>query len=137
MRVIGKDGRASTMELAEALENNDIPLSHVDVIRYLDDSGTIDLSVLSADLIERDLSKHIEKQLVTSLSDLPRTRRFYGRELELENMVNLLEHQSGSILVPGIAGIGKTSLSAKLIELHTGGTTLSPLSGLGGLKSLS
>ena len=107
------------MELSQALEGTELPLRHVDVIRYLDDSGTIDLSVLSADLIERDLSKHIEKQLVTSLSDLPRTRRFYGREMELENMVNLLEHQSGSILVPGIAGIGKTALSAKLIESFT------------------
>ena len=119
VRVIGKDGRASNMELSQALEGTELPLRHVDVIRYLDDSGTIDLSVLSADLIERDLSKHIEKQLVTSLSDLPRTRRFYGREMELENMVNLLEHQSGSILVPGIAGIGKTALSAKLIESFT------------------
>ena len=119
VRVIGRDGRASNMELSQALEGTELPLRHVDVIRYLDDSGTIDLSVLSADLIERDLSKHIEKQLVTSLSDLPRTRRFYGREMELENMVNLLEHQSGSILVPGIAGIGKTALSAKLIESFT------------------
>ena len=78
VRVIGKDGRASNMELAEALENTDLPLRHVDVIRYLDDTRTIDLSVLSADLIERDLSKHIEKQLVTSLSDLPRTGSMAG-----------------------------------------------------------
>ena len=105
VRVIGHDGRSSTMELQKALESTELPLRHVDVIRYLDDSGTIDFSSLSSDLIERDLSKHIEKQLVTSLGDLPRTRKFYGREKELENMVSLLEHQSGSILVPGIAGI--------------------------------
>ena len=67
VRVIGKDGRASNMELSQALEGTELPLRHVDVIRYLDDSGTIDPSVLSADLIERDLSKHIEKQLVLSL----------------------------------------------------------------------
>ena len=119
VRVVGHDGRSSTMELQKALEATELPLRHVDVIRYLDDSGTIDLSALSSDLIERDLSKHIEKQLVTSLGDLPRTRKFYGREKEIENMVNLLEHQSGSILVPGIAGIGKTALSAKLIERFT------------------
>lgn len=119
VRVIGHDGRSSSMELQKALESTELPLRHVDVIRYLDDSGTIDFSSLSSDLIERDLSKHIEKQLVTSLGDLPRTRKFYGREKELENMVSLLEHQSGSILVPGIAGIGKTALSAKLIESFT------------------
>ena len=54
--MIGRDGRSSNMELSQALEGTELPLRHVDVIRYLDDSGTIDLSVLSADLIERDLS---------------------------------------------------------------------------------
>lgn len=63
----------------------------VDIIRYMDDNHTLDLRRLSADLVERDLSKHVEKQLVTSLADLPRLRHFYGRETELDNMVNLLE----------------------------------------------
>ncbi|MGY8692075.1 MAG: ATP-binding protein, partial [Candidatus Poseidoniales archaeon] len=74
---------------------------------------------LSPELIERDLSKHIEKQLVSYLNDMPRTRRFFGRESELENMVALLENKSNSILVPGIAGIGKTALAAKLLERFT------------------
>ena len=74
---------------------------------------------MSPDLIERDLSKHIEKQLVSYLNDIPRTRRFFGREKELDNMVALLESKSNSILVPGIAGIGKTALAAKLLEKFT------------------
>ena len=41
VRVIGKDGRASNMELSEALEVTELPLRHVDVIRYLDDLSLI------------------------------------------------------------------------------------------------
>jgi len=119
IRMIHPDGRSETMELGQALESTDLPLRHVDFLRYLDDTGTVDLSALSPELIERDLSKHIEKQLVTSLNDLPRTRRFFGRDDELESMVNLLEDHSSSILVPGIAGIGKTALAGKLLERFT------------------
>lgn len=88
----------------------------VDIIRYMDDNHTLDLRRLSADLVERDLSKHVEKQLVTSLADLPRLRHFYGRATELDNMVNLLEARATTLLVPGIAGIGKTTVASKLIE---------------------
>lgn len=119
IRLIHPDGRSETMELGQALESTDLPLRHVDFLRYLGENGTVDLSTLSPELIERDLSKHIEKQLVSSLNDLPRTRRFFGREDELENMVALLDGHSSSILVPGIAGIGKTSLAGKLLEHFT------------------
>ena len=76
----------------------------VDVIRYLDDNEVLDVRSLTMDLVE-DLSKHVEKQLVTSLGDLPRLRHFYGRSTELENMVNLLEARSSTLMVPGIAGL--------------------------------
>jgi len=74
------DGSSKSVALINALELTDLPLRHVDILRYIDDNGSLDLSVLSAELIERDLSKHIEKQLVTSFNDLPRTRKFFGRE---------------------------------------------------------
>ena len=88
----------------------------VDIIRYIDEQNALDVRNLSADLVERDLSKHVEKQLVTSLADLPRLRHFYGRTTELDNMVNLLEARATTLLVPGIAGIGKTTVASKLIE---------------------
>ena len=113
------DGSSKSVPLVNALELTDLPLRHVDILRYIDDNGSLDLSVLSAELIERDLSKHIEKQLVTSFNDLPRTRKFYGREKEVDDMVNLLEKRSSSILVPGIAGIGKTALAGKILERFT------------------
>ena len=119
VRGVFSDGRSENTSLAEAIESTELPLRHVDMLRYMDDSGTIDLSGLTPELVERDLSKHIEKQLVSYLNDLPRTRRFYGREKELDVMANLLEAKSASILVPGIAGIGKTSLSTKILDRFT------------------
>ena len=119
VRLIHADGRAENLDLRAALESTELPLRHVDILRYLDHSGTVDLSTLSPDLIERDLSKHIEKQLVNSLNDLPRTRRFFGRDHEISQMADILEAQSTTLLVPGIAGIGKTALAAKLLERFT------------------
>jgi len=119
VRLIHVDGRAENLDLRAALESTELPLRHVDILRYLDHSGTVDLSTLSPDLIERDLSKHIEKQLVNSLNDLPRTRRFFGRDHEISQMADILEAESTTLLVPGIAGIGKTALAAKLLERFT------------------
>ena len=54
--------------------------------------------------------------MVTALGDLPRLRHFYGREKELDNMVSLLDARATTLLIPGIAGIGKTTIASKLIE---------------------
>ena len=116
LRAILPDGNAIASTLGEIQDKLPFNMRPVDVIRYLDDNGVLDVRSLSADLVERDLSKHVEKQLVTSLGDLPRLRHFYGRSTELENMVNLLEARSTTLMIPGIAGIGKTSMAAKVIE---------------------
>jgi DNA-binding MarR family transcriptional regulator len=116
LRCILEDGQISNTNLGEI--NTILPFSmrSVDIIRYLDENCILDIRMLSADLIERDLSKHVEKQLVTSLGDLPRLRHFYGREKELDNMCNLLDARATTLMVPGIAGIGKTTMASKLIE---------------------
>ncbi|MBT4066330.1 MAG: tetratricopeptide repeat protein [Euryarchaeota archaeon] len=116
LRAILPDGTTITSTLGEIQDKIPFTMRPVDVIRYLNDNGVLDVRSLSADLVERDLSKHVEKQLVTSLGDLPRLRHFYGRSTELENMVNLLEARSTTLMIPGIAGIGKTSMAAKVIE---------------------
>ncbi|MDG1551879.1 MAG: tetratricopeptide repeat protein [Candidatus Poseidoniaceae archaeon] len=116
LRCILEDGNISNTNLGEI--NTILPFSmrSVDIIRYLDENCVLDVRMLSADLIERDLSKHVEKQLVTSLGDLPRLRHFYGREKELDNMCNLLDARATTLMIPGIAGIGKTTMASKLIE---------------------
>lgn len=119
VRLIGQEGSTSSTTLAKAIESSPFSIRAVDIIRYMDDNGLVDLRPLNPELIERDLSKHVEKQLVTSLEDLPRLRSFYGRDTEVKTMVDLLDARSTTILVPGIAGIGKTALAGKLIETFT------------------
>ena len=116
LRAILPDGNTISSTLGDIQDKLPFTMRPVDVIRYLDDNAILDVRALSADLVERDLSKHVEKQLVTSFGDLPRLRHFYGRSTELENMVSLLEARSTTLMIPGIAGIGKTSMAAKVIE---------------------
>ncbi len=119
VRLVDKEGATHTTTLAGSIEIATFPLRAVDVLRYMDDNGMLDLRTLNEELIQRDLDKHVEKQLVTSLGDLPRTRAFFGRETELENICALLDARSSCLLVPGIAGIGKTALAGKVIEQYT------------------
>lgn len=116
LRCIFEDKPAVMTTLGSAKSVLPFEMRIVDIIRYMDDNNSIDLRSLSSDLVQRDLSKHVERQLVTSLADLPRLRHFYGRTTELDNMVNLLEARATTILVPGIAGIGKTTVASKLLE---------------------
>ncbi|HJL60087.1 MAG TPA: ATP-binding protein, partial [Candidatus Thalassarchaeaceae archaeon] len=119
VRLIGQEGTTVHTTLSKAIESTPFTIRAVDIIRYMDDNGLVDLRSLNPELIERDLSKHVEKQLVISLGDLPRLRSFYGRDNELKMMLDLLNARSTTILVPGIAGIGKTALAGKLIETYT------------------
>lgn len=116
LRCILEEGQIHNTNLGEINTILPFNMRSVDIIRYLDENCILDLRMLSVDLIERDLSKHVEKQLVTSLGDLPRLRHFYGREKELDNMCNLLDARATTLLIPGIAGIGKTTMASKLIE---------------------
>ena len=107
--LIHSDGKAENVDLTNSLERTELPLRHVDILRYLDDSGTLDLSTFLPDLIERDLSKHIEKQLVNSLNDLPSYVDSSDEMMKLPKWLKILESESTTLLVPGIAGIGKTA----------------------------
>ena len=99
-RCINIDGETVSTTLGAAHEVLPFAMRPVDIIRYLDDNLILDARSLSEDLIERDLSKQVEKQLVTSLGDLPRLRHFFGREKELDNMVNLLDARATTLMIP-------------------------------------
>jgi len=119
VKIIDGEGATHATTLAGSIEMATFSLRAVDVLRYMDDNGLLDLRTLNEELIQRDLDKHVEKQLVTSLGDLPRTRTFFGRETEIENICALLDARSSCLLLPGIAGIGKTALAGKIIEQYT------------------
>ena len=66
LRAILPGGNTISSTLGEIQDKLPFTMRPVDVIRYLDDNAVLDARSLSADLVERDLSKHVEKQLVTS-----------------------------------------------------------------------
>ena len=67
VRLVDKSGVTHTTTLAGSIDLATFPLRCVDVLRYIDDNGMLDLRTLNEELIQRDLDKHVEKQLVTSL----------------------------------------------------------------------
>ena len=56
-------GVVEELSIADLVSKSEIDLRHVDILRYMDDDATIDLTSLNQGLIERDLTKHIERQL--------------------------------------------------------------------------
>ena len=89
------------------------------------------MRVLTPEIVERDLSKHIEKQLVNSLSDLPRTERFYGRETEITNCSD----SRTSICDPSGSNCGWKTPASRLIEEFTHKEpSLPPVSGRDGSR---
>jgi len=119
IRLIQSNEDEAEATIGESCDISPFPLRVVDVIRYLLEDGTLDLRQLSGDLVARDLTKSIEKQLVTMTTDLPRPTRFFGRARELESMVGLLDARPTCLLVQGIAGIGKTALAYQLVQEFT------------------
>jgi ATP/maltotriose-dependent transcriptional regulator MalT len=70
-------------------------------------------SLISA---EDEVSFHLRRggDYVSFMQDVPLPRRFFGRERELDEIREWLEDERSSMFaVTGIAGIGKTTLSAK------------------------
>ena len=79
VKTIQPGGKIEELTIADIVSQSEIELRHVDILRYMDDDATIDLTTLTPGLIERDLTKHIERQFVSSLADMPRVRQFFGR----------------------------------------------------------
>ena len=119
VKTIRPGGKVEEMTIGDIVSQSDMELRHVDILRYMDDDATIDLTSLTPGLIERDLTKHIERQFVSSLADMPRIRQFFGRDSELDRIAHILDESSTTVVIPGIAGIGKTALAVKVVERFT------------------
>ena len=71
VRIILDDQPAVSSTLGGAKSVVPFEMRPVDIIRYIDEAQLPRCTKLVLNLVERDLSKHVEKQLVTSLADLP------------------------------------------------------------------
>ncbi|MFO8050914.1 MAG: tetratricopeptide repeat protein [Thermoplasmatota archaeon] len=85
-------------------------------------------NLLKEKAIRRYLSGELERPkdvnpegFVSLLQDVPLPKRFYGREQELSQIRDWLDEEGSSIMsITGIAGIGKTTLAAKVIMENQG-----------------
>jgi tetratricopeptide (TPR) repeat protein/predicted transcriptional regulator len=97
------------------LEENNICLgiTEMDIFRAASDDAVLDCQRL----IESTKIHYVDYSL-----EAPRVMRFFGRKKEKSLLEKWLEDPEGNniIFVHGIAGIGKTTLAAKLIEKYRG-----------------
>ncbi len=85
----------------------------VDVITINADMGIVDI-----DLLREGRRKGGERIVVGD--PLPTTRQFVGRALELRAVTEgLATPKGGTVVIQGIAGVGKTSLLAKVVRHHS------------------
>ncbi|UCE75317.1 MAG: ATP-binding protein [Methanomassiliicoccales archaeon] len=112
------DGTTKSMKLSEIepyLKNTKIypSITEQDIYNMISKDSTIDIDYL----------KNIKKvQWVDFTSDAPRVMHFFGRKREMAILEKWVEDKESHniIFIHGMAGIGKTTLTAKLIENQRG-----------------
>ncbi|NOQ53455.1 MAG: tetratricopeptide repeat protein [Thermoplasmata archaeon] len=96
------------MAFADVPEHIGFKVPYLELLRGIDDDGLLD--------IERAQTRWEEQiEMVDSTARAPKLRAFYGREEELEALNGMVD-VSRFIVVHGIAGIGKTSLTVRLLD---------------------
>ena len=71
VRLVDKSGVTHTTTLAGSIDLATFPLRSVDVLRYIDDNGMLDLRTLNEELIQRDLDKHPMTRLAPNRNTRP------------------------------------------------------------------
>jgi tetratricopeptide (TPR) repeat protein/DNA-binding MarR family transcriptional regulator len=112
------DGKSEMMPLKNImsfLEKNEIcsGISELNICRIISKDATLDIDQL----------KEIKKlQYIDFSADAPIVVHFFGRKREKATLEKWMEDKEGQnvIFLHGIAGIGKTTLAAKLIEKYRG-----------------
>ncbi len=138
---ITEGGKGQARELKKELSNLEITLKHPaspsrmmklkDIIPYLGEkgicSGITDLDIYTCTSKDSTLDieslEKIEKaQFVDFSADAPRILHFFGRKREIATLKKWVEDEEehNIIFIHGMAGIGKTTLAAKLIEGYRG-----------------
>ncbi len=105
---VRRGGQDEEMAFADVPEHVGFKVPYLELLRGIDDDGLLD--------IERAQTRWEEQiEMVDSTARAPKLRAFYGREEELEALNGMVD-VSRFIVVHGIAGIGKTSLTVRLLD---------------------
>ncbi|MFW6040644.1 MAG: tetratricopeptide repeat protein [Thermoplasmatota archaeon] len=102
-------------ETMEELEKKYPKVSLLQLIKTVNKKGVLDIEKFAP-------SEYIEgRDTVEVTLDAPVIKEFYGRDEELEELLQVLDRDNPPIvIISGIAGIGKSSLGAKLKEEFEG-----------------
>jgi len=104
--------RTETLSNLSTLSNRRIRT--VEILNYLSRNRILNLSTFL-----KNLEKQREGEFVSVLNKLPRSSVFYGREKELATFAEWLsDTERRTLLVTGIAGIGKTSFVLKAVRKY-------------------
>ena len=114
--LILKDGSEKMMKIGDAFDflsrdERYEDLTDMEVYKCITKEGVLDLKSLEA--IKK--SKYVDFS-----SEAPQVLHFYGRKNEIGKLNRWLEEKGGHniIFIHGMAGIGKTTLAAKLIDSY-------------------
>lgn len=101
-------GAAKEMDFADVPEFVSFKVPYLELLRGVDDEGRLD--------VERAQTRWAEQvEMVDRTERAPKVHAFFGREEELEALRTMVdEHRV--VVVHGIAGIGKTTLTVRLLQ---------------------
>jgi tetratricopeptide (TPR) repeat protein len=121
IQVRGLDDSPQELGFYEALdilkETKFSKISALDMCKYTSEEKVLDIS---------DLVSEMEKRFTYHTENVPRITHFFGRVKEMGQLKKWMAHKEkhNIIFIHGMAGIGKTTLAAKLLEDYSGSTHL-------------
>lgn len=102
------DGIVRELTIEQFQRNLKTPVTLLEIIRNINGNGKINLKTFYEEL-ERQRSKFVDYT-----KRAPKLKYFYGRKKELNEIKELFKTHN-VVIILGVAGIGKTTLGAKLI----------------------
>jgi len=103
-----RGGRTTEMDFSDVPEFVGFKVPYLELLRGVDEEGRLD--------VERAQTRWQEQvEMVDRTDRAPKVHAFYGRERELEALKAMVEEHR-VVVVHGIAGIGKTTLTVRLLQ---------------------
>jgi tetratricopeptide (TPR) repeat protein/DNA-binding MarR family transcriptional regulator len=116
---IDKSGKTKSLKLSELQKEVPSPISIGNLINSINTNSEIHY----AELVDKRsstsemITDSNKEEFISSIDTMAHPARFVGRNHEIENIKKLIEKELPKcIVIKGIAGIGKTTLMAKIIE---------------------
>ena len=100
------NGNMKQLKLQEIKNYLDSKPTYIEILRHMSPGGVVDSKAIQTDIVHKYLD---------FTDQAPKLKYFFGRETELTNLQEWLRSHK-MIIIRGIAGMGKTSLAAKLMD---------------------